>query len=137
MTQLERVLGIAYELKTLWGFLTRKELSEYYGVSERTLYTYSKMLQLPKKNDRNHIVQKQKGLSSLPVEIHVKNPQTNIYEKKVFPDWGHFALWTKAQSHSIVLNSVKGNSNTKITCSFSEEKEPARKYREALTKLLT
>ena len=48
-----RLEEIAYELKNLWSYLTRQELSEYYGVSERTLFTYSKKLNLPKKIDRN------------------------------------------------------------------------------------
>ena len=34
-----RLEEIAYELKNLWSYLTRQELSEYYGVSERTLFT--------------------------------------------------------------------------------------------------
>ena len=44
-----RLEEIAYELKNLWSYLTRQELSEYYGVSERTLFTYSKKLNLPKR----------------------------------------------------------------------------------------
>ena len=128
-----KVLGIAWELKNLWNYLTRKELSDYYGVSERTLYTYSKQLNLPKKIDKvtEPIHQEQN------VSIWVYNKDTKKYKKMLFKNWDHFVVWSKAQSYPITIDSMEKDGNRYITCKHSDTKtKAAREYEKTLYEAL-
>lgn len=120
-----RLEEIAYELKNLWSYLTRQELSEYYGVSERTLFTYSKKLNLPKKIDRN--VQEKTGK---PVELWIH--KDHKYVRQTFKNWEHFTKWTNAQSRSICINTMTRNGKNYVTCDFLNKKEDAKKYEDSL-----
>lgn len=116
---------IAYELKNLWQYLTRQELSEYYGISQRTLFTYSKKLELPKKIDRN--IQQKTGT---PVELWIR--KDNKYVKQTFKNWEHFTKWQNAQSRCIRINSKNENGKNYIICDFLNKKPEAEKYEKTL-----
>lgn len=118
---MSRLEEIAYELKNLWGYLTRKELSEYYGVSERTLFTYSKKLDLPKKIDRN--VPERKGD---PVNIWIH--KDNKYIKQTFKNWEHFTKWEKAQPRSMRINTMQKDGKSYVTCDFLNKRSDAIEY---------
>ena len=122
---MSRLEEIAYELKNLWSYLTRQELSEYYGVSERTLFTYSKKLDLPKKIDKN-VVPK----TGNPVSIWIH--QGNKYVRQDFKNWEHFTKWEKAQSRSIRINTMEKNGNSYVTCEFLNKKPEAEAYEKSL-----
>ena len=122
MSKLEE---IAYELKNLWGYLTRKELSDYYGVSERTLFTYSKKLELPKKIDKN-VVEK----TGKPVDLWIH--KDNKYVRQTFKNWEHFTKWEKAQSRSIKIGTLEKDGKSYVTCDFLNKKPEAVKYEQSL-----
>lgn len=122
---MSRLEEIAYELKNLWGYLTRKELSDYYGISERTLFTYSKKLELPKKIDKN-VVEK----TGKPVNIYVN--RDGKYIRQTFKNWEHFTKWEKAQSRSIKIDTLEKNGNKYVTCDFLGKKEDAKQYEKSL-----
>jgi len=122
---MSRLEEIAYELKNLWGYLTRKELSDYYGISERTLFTYSKKLELPKKIDKN-VVEK----TGQPVNIYVN--RDGKYIKQTFKNWEHFTKWEKAQSRSIQIGTLEKNGNKYVTCDFLNKRPEAIKYEQSL-----
>lgn len=132
-----KVVSIAWELKNLWEHLTRKELSDYYGVSERTLYTYSKQLNLPKKIDKvveNPITN---TAADNPVEVWIHNKEEKKYSKQTFKNWLQFVFWTKAQSHPVILDTMNRDGKTYMTCKFSDNKiEAAEKYEKELCKHL-
>ena len=134
-----RVVSIAWELKNLWEHLTRKELSDYFNVSERTLYTYSKQLNLPKKVDKNmdNPITNSKKPEDQPVEVWIHNKEEKKYNKHTFKNWLRFVLWTKAQSHPVILDTMNKNGKTYMTCKFSETKhKEAEQYEKELCKQL-
>lgn len=116
---------IAYEFKNLWQYLTRQELSEYYGVSQRTLFTYSKKLNLPKKIDRN-LPQK----TGTPVELWIH--RDNKYVKQTFKNWEHFTKWQSAQSRCIRIDSKNKDGKNYIICDFLNKKPEAKLYESKL-----
>lgn len=120
-----KVLQIAYELKNLWSYLTRQELSEYYGISERTLFTYSKKLNLPKKVDRNVV-------PKVGTPVHLWVNTNDRYEEYTFKNWEHFATWQKAQPRNIYINSMVKDGKTYITCDFLGKKQDAINYESQL-----
>ena len=82
---------IGYELTKLWKHLTRQELCEQFGISDRSLYRYQSALGLDTKM-QNPI----KAGKPLSVFINTKD---NQIVKKTFKGWQHFVVWSKAQSH--------------------------------------
>ena len=128
-----KVLDIAWELKNLWNYLTRKELRDYYGVSERTLYTYSKQLNLPKKIDRvtEPIHQEQN------VFIWNYDKDTNKYKKMTFKNWDHFVVWSKAQSYPITIDSMERDGQRYVICKHCPTKsKEAEEYEKEICKHL-
>lgn len=128
-----KVLDIAWELKNLWNYLTRKELSDYYGVSERTLYTYSKQLNLPKKIDRaTDLIQQEQN-----VFIWNFDKETNKYKKMTFKNWDHFVVWSKAQSYPITIDSMEKDGHRYVTCKHLSTKiKEAEEYEKQICKNL-
>ncbi len=120
-----KLLEIAYELKNLWTYLTRQELSEYYGISERTLFTYSKKLNLPKKIDRNIIAKTGK-----PVDLWIH--RDHKYVKQTFKNWEHFTKWQNAQSRAIKIDTMNKNGKSYVICDFLQKKQDAKTYEDSL-----
>ena len=115
---------IAYELKNLWNYLSRKELCDYYAITDRTLYNYQNKLKLPKKVNTDPIkVDK-------PITILVN--RNGQYQKQEFKNWEHFAIREKAQSHSIKIDSVVRGGTSVITCDFLSKRKEAENYEKKL-----
>lgn len=115
---------IAYELKNLWNYLSRKELCDYYAITDRTLYNYQNKLKLPRKVNTDPIkVDK-------PITILVN--RNGQYQKQEFKNWEHFAIWEKAQSHSIKIDSVVRGGTSVITCDFLSKRKEAENYEKKL-----
>ena len=132
-----KLVSIAWELKNLWEHLTRQELSEYYGISERTLYTYSKQLNLPKKIDRAVDNPITKTAADNPVEVWIHNKEEKNFTRHLFRNWLQFVFWTKAQSHPVILDTMNRDGKTYMTCKFADSKvKAAEKYEKELCKTL-
>lgn len=126
-----KLLNIAWELKNLWDHLTRHELSEYFGVSERTLFTYSKKLDLPKKIDKT--VEE----TIEPVNVWVFNKETHKYTRTTFKNWQHFVVWQKAQPHPIQLDTLEKDGHKYVICKFFPNKtKEAEQYEKEICKNL-
>ena len=119
-----KLKDIAYELKNLWGYLSRKELCEYYNITDRTLYNYQNKLELPKKLNSDPIKEDK------PISVLVN--RNGKYEKQTFKNWQHFAVWEKAQSHSIKIDSVNKKGQSYITCDFLAKRKDAEQYEKSL-----
>ena len=106
---------ITHELKILWNYLTRKELCDYYSVTDRTLYNYRKKLDLPAKPGEGitvtNTVKKGNGKDSVELWIH----KDKKYHKTTFKNWEHFSVWAKAHK-SMVINTMVRNGSKYITC---------------------
>lgn len=127
-----KLLNIAWELKNLWSYLTRQELSEYFGVSERTLFTYSKKLELPKKIDKD--IEPKTGE---PVNVWVYNKDKKKYVRTTFRNWEHFVVWQRAQSHPIHLDTIEKDGHKYVICKFFENKtKEAEQYENEICKNL-
>jgi len=134
-----KLLNIAWELKNLWKNLTRKELSEYYDVSERTLYTYSKQLNLPKKIDKGmeNPIMDPKVPATMPVDIWIHDKVERKYKKQSFKNWKHFVFWSKAQPYPVILDTMERDGHTYTVCKFSNNKiKEAEEYEKQLCKTL-
>lgn len=87
---------IAYELTKSWEHMSREDLCEYFGVSDRTLFRYQSKLGLGTNN-----------LESMettnPIKVFI-NTSDNKIKNQTFKNWQHFAVWTKAQSHPFVIS---------------------------------
>lgn len=118
-----KLKSIAYELKNLWTYLTRQELCAYYDVSERTLCNYKNKLGLPKNISTETKIDK-------PVKIYIK--EGNSYNPQSFKSWEHFAIWEKAQSHSIKIDTVEKGGKSFVTCEFLNKRPEAIKYENSL-----
>lgn len=116
---------IAFEFKTLWNYLTRKELCEYYSVTDRTLYNYQHKLNLPK-----HNVIDAKVSNPQPVTIWIH--ENHKYKKKTFENWDRFAIWQKAQSQSIKIDTMQRDGKSYVTCDFIGKKPEAIEYEQGL-----
>lgn len=116
---------IAYELKNLWTYLTRQELAEYYGISERTLFTYSKKLNLPKKIDKNIQVK-----TGTPVDLWIHKDKK--YVRQTFKNWEHFTKWQNAQSRNIKIDTMTRNGKNYVICDFMSKKPEAKLYEDSL-----
>lgn len=108
---------IAYELSKLWNYLTRQELCDYYGVTDRTLYNYQKQLGLDKKKG---LLEERQDLEKLYnskdcVILYVQNGPNN-YKRTVFKNWNHFAVWSKAQAHPMAIDTMEKNGKTYTIC---------------------
>lgn len=121
---MSRLKGIAYELKNLWESFTRQELCDYYDITSRTLYTYSKKLDLPKKIDKN--IQNEEN--KVELWLH-KNDE---YQKQTFRNWDQFAKWSKAQSCNIRIGSHIEDGKNYVTCDFLNKKEEAKIFEKSL-----
>lgn len=119
-----KLKDIAYELKNLWDYLSRKELCDYYNITDRTLYNYQNKLHLPKKLNTDPIKEDK------PISILVN--KNGKYEIQKFKNWEHFAIWEKAQSHSIRIDSKLKNGKSMITCDFLCKRIDAEKYEASL-----
>ena len=119
-----KLKDIAYELKNLWDYLSRKELCDYYNITDRTLYNYQNKLHLPKKLNADPIKEDK------PISILVN--KNGKYETQKFKNWEHFAIWEKAQSHSIRIDSKLKNGKSMITCDFLCKRIDAEKYEASL-----
>lgn len=115
---------IAYELKNLWDYLSRKELCEYYSITDRTLYNYQNKLNLSKKVNTDPIKMDK------PMTILVN--RNGKYEKLIFKNWQHFVVWEKAQSHTIKIDSTVKNGQTILVCDFLSKRKEADKYEKSL-----
>ena len=92
---MSRFKEIGYELSKLWKYLTRQELCEYFGISDRTLYRYQSKLELDKTNQE--VIKSNKNIS-----IYINTPDNKV-KRQTFKSWQHFVVWTKAQSHPFVI----------------------------------
>jgi len=87
---------IAYELSKMWKYLTREEIRDYFGISDRSLYYYQSTLGL-KKEMQTPL----KAGKSMSVYINTKD---NQIKKQTFKSWEHFAAWSKAQAHPYIIS---------------------------------
>lgn len=113
--------SITHELKILWNYLTRQELSEYYGVTERTLYNYKKKLNLSNTPGQGVTVPNMKKTYSSKdkVEIWIHDG-TNKYKKTTFQNWEHFSVWSKTHKN-MVINTMNKDGHKYITCKFANQ----------------
>ena len=110
---------IAYELKKTWNYLTREELCDYFGISDRSLYRYQSKLELTKET--------QKPLkANQTVPIYINTPDNKV-KKQTFKSWQHFVVWAKAQSHPFVISD--GNV---INMDYKRTTDEARKFLKTL-----
>lgn len=84
---------IGYELAKTWKYLTRQEICDYFGISDRTLYRYQDKLNLTKEMQTNPLKAAKYGVSI------IMNTPDNKVKQQNFKSWEHFAVWTKAQAH--------------------------------------
>lgn len=117
---------IGYELATLWKFLTRKELCDFYEISDRTLSNYKKELGLPK----NTV---EESNSKEPVRVWIQQTN-NKFKQKIFKDWNTFAVWTKCQSNPITFDTINKAGQTYPVCrkDFSKKTNEAIAFEQSL-----
>ena len=111
---------IAYGLTKVWDSLTRQEICEWFGISDRSLYRYQTMLQLRKET------QKPITKSNSVVPMYINTPDNKV-QKKQFKSWDHFVLWTKSQEHPYRIT----DSNI-IDIDYKKLTEEAKKVRQRL-----
>ena len=120
-----RLKGIAFELKNLWGYLTRQELCEYYNITDRTLYNYQNKLNLPRKI--NEQAKKADNIINLWVQ------EDGTYKQKCFKNWEHFVIWQKAQPCSIKIDTMTKAGKSYVICDFLQKKQEATQYENSLS----
>ena len=113
---------IAFELTQLWSNFTRQELCDVFHISSKTLYRYSKELNLPKKIDK---VTQEKINPKEQVCLWIKQePQSKTFKRTAFKNWQQFSTWTKAQSRPIKIDVLEQNGKRYTTCVFNSKKKP-------------
>ena len=92
---------IAFELTQLWSNFTRQELCDVFHISSKTLYRYSKELNLPKKIDK---VTQEKINPKEQVCLWIKQePQSKTFKRTAFKisSWYRFWKWNSWNSFKI------------------------------------
>lgn len=105
---------IAYELKNLWNSLSRQELCDYYGVTDRTLYNWQKILNLPKNTNEAKAV-------TNPITVYVQKEDSKTYGKTIFKDWDHISNWFKAQKYPVIIDTLVRNDKKHVVCKFNKK----------------
>lgn len=116
-----KIAEIAFELTKLWTYLTRQELCNYFDISGRTLYTYSKKLNLPKKVDTEQIAENAYN-NKQNVILYVSQPNKN-YKRQIFKNWEHFVIWSKSQSHPFRLDTIEKNGKKYMVAKIDRTRE--------------
>lgn len=116
-----KLVEVAFELTKLWNYLTRQELCNYFNISGRTLYTYSKKLNLPKKIDTEQITETTYNNKD-NIILYVSQPNKN-YKKQIFKNWEHFTIWAKSQSHPFRLDTIEKNGKKYMVAKMDRTRE--------------
>jgi len=66
-----------------------------------------------------------------PVKIYIKDEKG--YTPQSFKSWEHFAIWEKAQSHSIKIDTVTRGGKSYVTCEFLNKRPEAERYENSLS----
>lgn len=112
---------IAYGLTKVWDYLTREEICDWFGISDRSLYRYQSQLELRKESQKP--ITKSNSMS---VPIYINTPDNKV-KKQTFKSWEHFVLWSKSQEHPYRITD--GNI---INIDYNSLTEDAKKFRRKL-----